>query len=131
MNSRQKQHGCRERERERAIFYQKRKEAILFNQFSLWRKEGVLSTLRDRSMNYVGYFIDAEGNKYYPEQIDTGWIEANLSNNFKVYNNDSKFTPRFKKIAGKIVEVEGEVSPKQTIAGSTTIYEIFTLPERF
>ena len=47
MDSRQKQHGCRERERERAIFYQKRKEAILFNQFSLLGKEGVLSTLRD------------------------------------------------------------------------------------
>lgn len=81
-------------------------------------------------MNYSGYFVDSEGNKYYQKVEETEWIEANLSNIFKVYNNDSKFTPRFKKFAGKIVEVEGEVSPKQTITGSTTTYEIFTLPER-
>lgn len=46
MRDRQKQHGCRERER--ATFYQKRKEAILFNQFSLLERGGChLSTLRD------------------------------------------------------------------------------------
>lgn len=120
-----------ERERERATFYQK-KGGMLFNQLDLlfyWRKEGVLSTLRDRSMNYKGYLIDKNGNKFFPDSYDSGWQTVNLTSEFKPYNNEEKYTPKYRKI-GKIVEIFGQISPKATIEGSSDWHTIFTLPER-
>ena len=58
---------------------------------------------------------------------DSGWITATLTSKFKVYGNA---TPKYRKI-GNMVEVGGAVSSTSAIAGSTTQYPIFTLPEGY
>lgn len=60
---------------------------------------------------------------------NTRWKTATLTDDFKPYNNDSVNIPLFKK-TGNQVEIIGSVSPTKIIAGSTTQYTIFSLPER-
>lgn len=61
---------------------------------------------------------------------DSGWQTASLTGDFKAYQDNSKYTPRYRKI-GKIVEIEGVVSPTKTLTGSGTQVTIFTLPTDF
>lgn len=42
MRNKQKQHGCRERERERATFYQSKKGGYYLINLASWRREGVI-----------------------------------------------------------------------------------------
>lgn len=81
-------------------------------------------------MNYVGYFIDAEGNKYYQELEKTEWIKSDLSADFKPYNDNEYNIPHYKKIAQVLVEINGTVSPTKVISASNLEYVLFTLPER-
>lgn len=67
--------------------------------------------------------------KLFAKIEDTGWQTATLTDDFKPYGNDSVNIPLFKK-TGNQVEIIGSVSPTKIIAGSTTQYTIFTLPER-
>lgn len=64
--------------------------------------------------------------KYNDE--DSGWINATLSSYFNLYASDSEC--KYRKI-GKYVQIHGVVKPKSAIAGSTTDYPIFTLPEGY
>lgn len=59
---------------------------------------------------------------------DSGWINATLSSRFTLYASDSEC--KYRKI-GKYVQIHGVVKPKSAIAGSTTEYTIFTLPEGY
>ena len=59
---------------------------------------------------------------------DSGWIDATLSSRFNLYASDSEC--KYRKI-GKYVQIHGVVKPKSAIAGSTTEYTIFTLPEGY
>lgn len=59
---------------------------------------------------------------------DSGWINATLSSRFTLYASDSEC--KYRKI-GKYVQIHGVVKPKSAIAGSTTDYPIFTLPEGY
>ena len=61
---------------------------------------------------------------------DSGWQTASLTGDFKAYQDNSKYTPRYRKI-GKVVEIEGVVSPTKTLTGSGTQVTIFTLPTDF
>ena len=81
-------------------------------------------------MNYRGYLVDEEGNKFYPKAYDSGWKTATLTNNFKPYDNDDDKIPQYRK-SGNIVEIKGEVSPKETIKGSNDEYTIFTFSDGF
>lgn len=60
---------------------------------------------------------------------DTGWQIATLTDDFKCYNDDNSNIPRYRKI-GKLVEVNGAVSPAITLPGSASGVTIFRLPER-
>lgn len=64
--------------------------------------------------------------KYNDE--DSGWINATLSSYFNLYASDSEC--KYRKI-GKYVQIHGVVKPKSAIAGSSTDYPIFTLPEGY
>lgn len=59
---------------------------------------------------------------------DSGWITATLTSKFTTYGNDT--VPKYRKV-GEMVEVVGAVKSKSAIAGSTTEYPIFTLPEGY
>lgn len=59
---------------------------------------------------------------------DSGWITATLTSNFTYYGSDT--VPKYRKV-GKMVEVIGAVKSKSAIAGSTTQYTIFTLPQGY
>ena len=59
---------------------------------------------------------------------DSGWINATLTSKFTTYGNDT--VPKYRKV-GEMVEVVGAVKSKSAIAGSTTEYPIFTLPEGY
>ena len=61
---------------------------------------------------------------------DSGWQTASLTGDFKAYQDNSKYTPRYRKI-GKVVEISGVVSPTKTLSGSGTQVTIFTLPTDF
>lgn len=57
-----------------------------------------------------------------------GWIYPTLGSNFQMYGtSETDNKPRYRK-EGSIVEIRGIVTPTADIAGSTTIYPIFTLP---
>ena len=75
-------------------------------------------------MEYRGYLIDKNGNKYYPEISDTGWIEANLINGAITPALASKGKVRYRKY-GKLVQIIGSV---KGITESGT--DVFILPER-
>ena len=61
---------------------------------------------------------------------DTGWQDATLGTNFKLYDEDSVL--KYRRV-GNIVSVIGTVSPKAnlTISGVNNIYAITTLPSGF
>lgn len=61
---------------------------------------------------------------------DSGWIKAELTENFKPYNDNTNNNPQYRKV-GKIVEIVGIISPTKTIIGSATTIPIFYLPEGF
>lgn len=57
-----------------------------------------------------------------------GWIYPTLTSNFEMYGTSaSDNQPRYRK-DGRLVEIRGIVKPTADIAGSTTVYPIFTLP---
>lgn len=57
-----------------------------------------------------------------------GWIYPTLTTNFTMYGtSESDNLTRYRK-DGRLVEVRGIITPVNDIAGSTTIYPIFTLP---
>ena len=76
-----------------------------------------------------GYFknLYADGNDILN---GSGWKTATLTDNFVKYDGNDENIPQYIKI-GKLVQVRGSVSPKTDIAGSTTAYTIFTLPEGY
>lgn len=57
---------------------------------------------------------------------DSGWIYAELTSQFTVYNNDESSKPQYRKI-GKVVEIIGVVTPTSSTSEGT----IFTLPIGF
>lgn len=57
---------------------------------------------------------------------DSGWIYAELTSQFTVYNNDESSKPQYRKI-GKVVEIIGIVTPTSSTSEDT----IFTLPIGF
>lgn len=63
-----------------------------------------------------------------PTIHDSGWITATLDSKFISYNENTN--PKYRKI-GKLVELVGAVKAKSPIAGSSTRYTIFTLPEGY
>lgn len=74
-------------------------------------------------MNLVDELNNNLGNQ------DSGWIEVDLSSDFKVYNNGT--LPKYRKI-GKMVEIRGIVSPVSVISDSEdNAYTIFTLPDGY
>ena len=81
-------------------------------------------------MNYKGYLIDKSGNKFFPDLYDSGWKIAELSSNFKPYDNNENNKVRYRRI-GNMVQIKGIVSPKSTIEGSTAMKTIFNLPDGF
>lgn len=61
---------------------------------------------------------------------DSGWQKVTLTSDFKPYNNTASNTPQYRRV-GKVVQVEGVVSPTSTIDGGTTQHTIFTLPSYY
>lgn len=60
-----------------------------------------------------------------------GWIYPTLSSNFAMYGtSETDNKPRYRK-DGRLVEVRGIVTPTSDIAGGTTNYPIFTLPDGY
>lgn len=60
-----------------------------------------------------------------------GWIYPTLSSGFVMYGTSAADNqPKYRK-DGRIVEIRGVVAPTSAIAGSTSIYPIFTLPEGY
>lgn len=59
-----------------------------------------------------------------------GWIFPTLESGFTLYSSTAANQPKYRK-DGRMVEVRGIVSPTADIAGSTTTYPIFTLPEGY
>ena len=73
------------------------------------------------------YTILDSGN--YDEVMDSGWFYGGaIGDGFSIYANDTQI--QYRKI-GKIVHIRGAVKPTTDIAGSTTSYTIFTLPEGY
>lgn len=62
---------------------------------------------------------------------DSGWINSTTleTETFKAYNNNNSNMPKYRKI-GKIVQVQGIVSPISALTASNT-YKIFTLPSGY
>ena len=57
---------------------------------------------------------------------DSGWQTASLTSDFKPFQGNSSYTPKYRKV-GKVVEISGIISPSATLsAGSEK--NIFTLP---
>ena len=59
---------------------------------------------------------------------DSGWKNATLGSDFSLYSSGTNV--QYRKI-GKVVHVRGQVKPKRDIAGSSTVYTIFTLPSGY
>lgn len=59
---------------------------------------------------------------------DSGWKNATLGSNFALYTSGQNV--QYRKI-GKVVHVGGVVKPASDIAGSSTVYTIFTLPSGY
>lgn len=68
------------------------------------------------------YYTSAWGDWY------GGWIYPTLDSNFAMYGTDESANKTRYRKDGRLVEVRGIVKPAVDIAGSTTIYPIFTLP---
>lgn len=74
------------------------------------------------NMNVDGNFTINGEVMFY----DSGWIYAELTSQFTVYNNDESSKPQYRKI-GKVVEIIGVVTPTSSTSEDT----IFTLPIGF
>lgn len=75
---------------------------------------------------YDNYTILDKGN--FDDVMDSGWLTAIPADGFTLYNTSQPI--QYRKI-GKIVSLNGTVSPMTEIAGSTTTYAICTLPEGY
>ena len=71
------------------------------------------------------YYTSAWGDWY------GGWIYPTLESNFAMYGTDESANKTRYRKDGRLVEVRGIVKPTVDIAGSTTIYPIFTLPNGY
>lgn len=70
------------------------------------------------------YTVLDTGNYY--TMMDSGWLYGgSIGDGFSIYANDTQI--QYRKI-GKTVHIRGAVKPTKDIAGSTTSYELFTLP---
>ena len=78
---------------------------------------------KNHSAVYERFYYTSAWGEWYG-----GWIYPTLGSNFSMYGTaTSDNQPRYRK-DGRLVEVRGIVTPNSDIAGSTTIYTIFTLP---
>lgn len=75
---------------------------------------------------YDNYTILDKGN--FDDVMDSGWLTAIPADGFTLYNTSQPI--QYRKI-GKIVSLNGTVSPMTEIAGSTTTHTICTLPEGY
>lgn len=100
---------------------------------------GGFGLLRDGNM--VRYGSDADDDNpvqnivldtgNFLTEMDDGWhYTGGYGENFTQYNNEEYATARYRKIGG-MVEIRGVMRPTTTIAGSSTQYELFTLPEGY
>ncbi len=65
--------------------------------------------------------------KLNPKLIeDTGWKTATLTSNFAPYQNEVRYTPKYRKI-GNIVNITGVITPTTTLS-TTTDQFIFSMP---
>ena len=103
------------------------KENVTVNKQIYMGENKVLSFIVSKEDN--GYLIDENGNKYYPEQKDTGWISATLTSDFKPYNNNNNNIPKYRRV-GNMVEIIGTITPASNLNASTS-YTIFNLPSEF
>lgn len=79
--------------------------------------------------NPVEYAVLDTGN--FLTEMDDGWhYTGGYGDDFTQYNNENYSTVRYRKIGG-MVEVRGVMRPRVNIAGSTTQYELFQLPEGY
>lgn len=78
---------------------------------------------KNNQIVYERYYYTSAWGEWYG-----GWIYPTLSDNFSMYGtSETDNKPRYRK-DGRLVEIRGIVTPTADIAGSTTIYPIFTLP---
>ncbi|MGN1270630.1 MAG: hypothetical protein ACI4UX_01365 [Clostridia bacterium] len=77
-------------------------------------------------MNYSGYLVDNEGNKYYPDTNDSGWKTATLQNCTANSNGLGGYPGIVYKKIGKRVIVEGAIIV--TFTGPTIV--LTNLPVR-
>ena len=94
------------------------------------------------SENFIKYYVDQNGEGHLEISAQTvtmstglsslGWSYATLNSKFSAYDtaNDADTRVKYRKDRG-IVEIRGVVTPSSDIAGSTTIHEIFTLPDGY
>ena len=76
---------------------------------------------------YDNYTILDKGN--FDDVMDSGWFYGGaIGDGFSIYADDTQV--QYRKI-GKIVHIRGVVKPTSDIAGSTTSYTLFTLPEGY
>ena len=94
-----------------------------------------------RNGNMVRYGSDADDDNpvenvvldtgNFLTEMDSGWqYTSGYGENFTQYNNEEYAKVRYRKIGG-MVEIRGVMRPTTTIAGSTTLHELFTLGEAF
>ena len=76
------------------------------------------------------YYVDGAWTGWMNIEIkdDSGWIYPELTSQFESYS--SGWRPRYRKRNGT-VQVIGAVKPTASIAGGSTQYTIFTLPEGY
>ena len=72
--------------------------------------------------------FNINGTKVLDYCTDSGWQTLTLSSNFATFSSST--VPSYRKV-GKIVELCGAIKSTATIAGSTTLYEIGTLPSGY
>lgn len=61
---------------------------------------------------------------------DSGWKTASLTADFKPYQDNINYTPKYRKI-GKVVHIVGVVKPAKTISATSNSVTIFTLPPEY
>lgn len=92
------------------------------------------------SENFIKYYVDQNGEGHLEISAQTvtmstglsSWSYATLNSKFSAYDtaSDADTKVKYRKDRG-IVEIRGVVTPSSDIAGSTTIHEIFTLPDGY
>ena len=78
---------------------------------------------KTKSAVYERFYYTSAWGEWYG-----GWIYPTLNSNFAMYGTDETANKTRYRKDGRLVEVRGIVQPTVDIAGSTTIYPIFTLP---